>query len=509
MAIELGLALRLGGARRDDPEAFPRVAFRQPRGLDPVHEQAVLGSVHVQVEPVGEEVIMVRGHDVLGHEPAVGAVFPVLVLCGRPAGHSFHLRDAGGADHSADGPVGLKDPVEDVVVIAEGGDPTQDEVAAGTAVHDGVARAVAPRDFAAGPLEEASDGLVSARQAALRGQDHVEPGRVVGAIGPAFQRPPRQAHGVAELAAVEERALVPAFRGVHVGHEDLGNGALIEDGPRPGTVDVADVRDHGAPPRLDPHVKTPAVPAHLVAVTLEAGTHRLLESKGWQRIACGPDRLRVIVDGPFGDGDGAGIDDPEHLPFVEVDVDREPFDLPAPGVLDAVLVPAGGQGQPPALVLLDREVAAGRPPAAHGGEVGDPTALQGLDDLRALLRDLVLGRELLGGDVGLDSRHFLPRHELARRDVDDRLDRLGPEHEDRAGLAPKRGPRLPGQHLDLGRFTQRNPGVPSLVVGPAGVPDDVVHHPMLGQAQAVEGMLGSLGAHGTGASECEGQAREG
>ena len=132
------------------------------------------------------------------------------------------------------------------------------------------------------------------------------------------------------------------------------------------------------------------------------------------------------IDGRRRDGNGTRVDDAEHRLRVEVDVDGEALDRPAPGHFDATAVDASCRRQPAIALLLDSEVAAGGALADRRRKVDDAAAPQCFDDLGVRLRDAVLDVELPAGDVGLDAGHVLPGRELSRGEVHGRLYGLRP-----------------------------------------------------------------------------------
>ncbi|MCY1181667.1 hypothetical protein D9M73_221810 [compost metagenome] len=68
--------------------------------------------------------MLVRGaDDVVIEQGAVARVFPGGVFVHGPGLHTLDRFDTGGAGVDADGAVLLEDPVEDVVVVADGTDP--------------------------------------------------------------------------------------------------------------------------------------------------------------------------------------------------------------------------------------------------------------------------------------------------------------------------------------------------------------------------------------------------
>ncbi len=145
-----------------------------------------------------------------------------------------------------------------------------------------------PRDVPGLALEDADDVLAGLRRALVVGEHAAEVDRVRRAVDASQQRHRELARAV--LAGVEIGAEVPAGRRILVGHEDLGERALVEDRPQPAVIVVADEREHQAGARIAPDVEAPALPGHLVAVELEAGAFRLLDQERLP-LAGRPDRL--------------------------------------------------------------------------------------------------------------------------------------------------------------------------------------------------------------------------
>jgi hypothetical protein len=75
--------------------------------------------------------IVVDGHDVFGDHIAVLFMTGGMARGGGLVLDSLDLEDSSGSDRDANGAVLLKAPIEDVVVVADGGDGAQYEVAAG------------------------------------------------------------------------------------------------------------------------------------------------------------------------------------------------------------------------------------------------------------------------------------------------------------------------------------------------------------------------------------------
>src|SRR5262245_31860315 len=76
------------------------------------------------------------------------------------------------------------------------------------------------------------------------------------------------------LADVEKGYEVPARRGIHVGDEDLRQGALVQHRAQSLPVLIAYGGDDHALPRVDAKVEPPVLPVHLVPLHDEAGTLR-------------------------------------------------------------------------------------------------------------------------------------------------------------------------------------------------------------------------------------------
>ena len=150
-----------------------------------------------------------------------------------------------------------------------------------------------PEDVAGRALEDAAGVGRALRQTAFVGNDQIQPDRVGRAIGAALQRAARQTERVAQLAAIEERAVVPALVGIHVGDEQLRDRPLVKHRPVALAVLVFHERDDRAAAGLEPHVELPPIPSHHRAVAREAGSHRLRDVERRQRGPRRPERLRM------------------------------------------------------------------------------------------------------------------------------------------------------------------------------------------------------------------------
>lgn len=129
---------------------------------------------------------------------------------------------------------------------------------------------VAPRDVpGAAPLEDADHVLVLDGHAVLAGVVAVEVGGAVGAVGAGLEREGPEAEAV--LAGVQERAVVPLLRRVHVRHEHLRHEPAVQHRPPPpraplegGVVDRGQ-RDDRAGAHVEAHVELPVGPPAVLA----------------------------------------------------------------------------------------------------------------------------------------------------------------------------------------------------------------------------------------------------
>ena len=231
---------------------------------------------------------------------------------------------------------------------------------------------------------------------------------MIGAI-PAGQQRPDQSAG-AELAGVDEVPRVPGERRVHVGDVDLRQVALVHHraGFRLRALAVVDQRHDEAGALVGPQVKAPVLPAHLVAVEVEAdpfGTVDLERSGDVPRIL---ERGSVEVGVGGRDGRHAVVDDLEHLAAVHVDEGGQPLDLPRPTVPGLSRLGTPDVPEPAVLLLLGAEVAGRDRGAVQEGVVGDAALLEAGDEVGVLEHLVDRGAELGEAPVRLRAGELFP-----------------------------------------------------------------------------------------------------
>ena len=88
-----------------------------------VHLDDAIGQrpIHIQIQPEGEEMLVVRRRQVLADQVAVGIV--------RPIGHRLGRHHTGERHAHFEAAVLVEDPVEAVIVVADGGDEAEHQVA--------------------------------------------------------------------------------------------------------------------------------------------------------------------------------------------------------------------------------------------------------------------------------------------------------------------------------------------------------------------------------------------
>src|SRR5207237_8954923 len=115
---------RRGRVSLEGPRALPRAARIEPRGLQSINPEAVLRTIGVQIETEAEEVIVVdRGRVGCDHPPVCRSRRRRLAR--GSAADGFDLRYAGRADASGSRPSLAESPVEDVIVVGDGGNTAQ------------------------------------------------------------------------------------------------------------------------------------------------------------------------------------------------------------------------------------------------------------------------------------------------------------------------------------------------------------------------------------------------
>ena len=277
--------LGLRGVGLPNPEAAPGMVGWQLLRDQAVRHEPVVRTVDVEVEAVAEVVVVVHADDVAVEETPVGVGGrPYLKgvhgggvhragrrgrLDGRYGARRLDLEEAGGAYPRFDRAVLAEDPVEQVVIVADHGGGAHDEVAARTAVRL-LVLVVPPGRVSGFALVDARGPGHRARPALSVRVDRVDVDSVVRAVPAAQQRLGQSA--CRKLAGVDEVAGVPGEGRVHVGHVDLGELALVHDRARTRVraLAVVDEGHHQSGALVRPQVEAPVLPAHLVAVQVEA-----------------------------------------------------------------------------------------------------------------------------------------------------------------------------------------------------------------------------------------------
>src|SRR5580693_1422291 len=99
--------------------------------------------------------VVIHGHCVLGHEMSIAPVLAVRVLGRGPAAYCLNLNASGSTDSDLDRSVLQERPIDRVIVIAEGGNHPQHQVAPPPAIWRCATRGVAPCEIAGLALEQA------------------------------------------------------------------------------------------------------------------------------------------------------------------------------------------------------------------------------------------------------------------------------------------------------------------------------------------------------------------
>ena len=180
-----------------------------------------------------------------------------------------------------------EDPVDQVVVVADLGDASHDQLDLGAAFVGAVRELleVAPRRVAGEPLEHAHHARQRQRHdrhgrvGDRRGDQAVEQDRVLGNVEPGRERRGEQAE--AELARVHVGPVEPVGARVLVGNEDLGQRSLVHHL----AAVVAHQRDHRPGAALEAGMEAPLLPLDEVAVEAEVGAERLADA---DRLQLGP-----------------------------------------------------------------------------------------------------------------------------------------------------------------------------------------------------------------------------
>src|ERR1035437_4613198 len=191
------------------------IRVRRTRGhRHAVHFDDAIGqrSIHIQVQPEGEEVLMVRRGQVFADHMAVGIV--------RPIGDRFGRHHPGERHAHFEAAVLVEDPFEAVIVVAGGGDETEYQVASAPGL------VLVLPGYAAIALVK-RDGVGNGYGAALGAGHHgVEDGAIFGGIHAGLQGGGVDAQ--AEFAGIEAVAEEPAARGIAVGNHHFGERSAIQ-----------------------------------------------------------------------------------------------------------------------------------------------------------------------------------------------------------------------------------------------------------------------------------------
>src|SRR5258708_38037284 len=83
--------------------------------------------------------------------------------------------------------------------------------------------------------------------------------------------------GSVELARINEDAVGPVQRGIHVRHIELGHGTFVENGAEAIAVLDSGEIDDGANARIEAEPESPVLPTAFAAPNLKAGTQRLCD----------------------------------------------------------------------------------------------------------------------------------------------------------------------------------------------------------------------------------------
>ena len=301
-SVSSSVVVRLEGT----PHGVP-VPRRRRHRVDLEH--GVVGVIDLDVEPHVEEVL-VDGRSQAGRHQArvhtgVSPVDP----------HGRH--DPGQLDLELQGAVEIEVPVEPVLVVADGGDGADDQ-APGPA-HLGASRRhvdVLPEDGVV--LLVHADGVgPGVRLAPLVGKDVVEVVDLAEAVTPLGQRVGHAAE--TPLPSVE--GTLPRVHGarVPVGHDHLADRGAVDDRPYPPAVLVADGREHQSLQRVHADAQRPLLPAHEVALHLEARAIGLGDLQWLQVRAERTIVLGVVTPGRGRDGDRPVVEHLEHLAASHVD----------------------------------------------------------------------------------------------------------------------------------------------------------------------------------------------
>src|SRR6516162_4865462 len=195
-----------------------------------------------------------------------------------PGPDRFGFDDTRGADGHAKISIALEAPVENVVVVADHRRSAQDQHAR-AAARELMIFKVAPSRLAGVAFKQAGELSVNNRKAVLFPGQAVEIDGIGGAINPGAQWLQNLTGGV-ELAGIDEDAVGPANRRIHIRHIELRHGALVKDGAEATAVLDPGEIDDGAQTRIEPETETPVLPADFPAPDLKAGAKRLANADG-------------------------------------------------------------------------------------------------------------------------------------------------------------------------------------------------------------------------------------
>ena len=311
-----------------------------------------------------------------------------------------------------------------------------------------------------------------------------------------------------KLAGVDEVAGVPGEGRVHVGHVDLGELALVHDRARTRVraLAVVDEGHHQSGALVRPQVEAPVLPAHLVAVQVEADALGLVDPEGAGDLARMVERGPVVVGVHVRDRRHAVVDDPEHLAGRQVDHGGQALDLARPGVPGAAGLGAADMSEPPPLLLLGAEVAGRNRRAVEEARVGDAPLLEPRDEL-GMFEHLAHHRaELTETPVRLDAGERRPGRDLAGVQVNRRLERVLALANEGPGGSRDLVALSPGADDVLGRLAQRELREGRLAVEFPGVAEDLQRAPDFLVAELIERMVRRGGGDRCRREQAENQA---
>src|SRR5258708_5375406 len=420
--VHHGVFFGLGDGRLDDPDALAQgiieLAFDQVHG----HE-AVVKAVDVDIEAVRKEMIVIGADGIFGDEVAkfirradhaVTAAFRCVF-----GFYGFGFNDAGGADGDSQIAITLEAPVENVVVVADHRSGAQDEHTRSTAGKLMFFK-MAPGRIARVAFKETRDLGVDYRETVFFPRQTIEIHCVGGAIDfwtQRFQNVP----GSVELARINEDAVGPVQRGIHVRHIELGHGTFVENGAE--TIAVLDSGeiDDGANARIKAEPESPVLPTNFAALDLKAGTQGLSDPDR-RGSGAGSGFQILIIHRSLGNGNDALVDHLQHFFFCGVHSNLQSLDFTRPGEISAMSIGAVGNHDAMAFECGQREVAEWIGETGDGIEVGDAAFLERFNDTRIFFHGFVQFAEFADHDGSLNVLALFPGFEFVAGDVDESFD---------------------------------------------------------------------------------------